>query len=120
MTTTVLHLPKVRKSMHEKVAIEALPKLNWKLICFLAFSACFLLLVFYVWQINSLTGGSYAVSEYEKQISQLDQENKNLQVSFAESSFLGQVLTAAQKLDFQKVTSVKYVQIPDNAVALVK
>lgn len=73
------------------------------------------LLIFYVWQINDLTRGSYLTSSYEKQISRLSEENKNLEISFAESSFLGQALKKVEALNFQKTTSVKYIQILDNS-----
>ena len=73
------------------------------------------LLVFYVWQINDLTRGSYLSNSYEKQITKLSDENKNLQVSFAESSFLEQALVKIQALNFQKSTSVKYIQILDSS-----
>lgn len=75
------------------------------------------LLFFYVWQINALTKGSYLITSYEKQISKLTQENKNLQVSFAERSFWGQALQKMQALNFQKVGNVTYIQILDNSVA---
>jgi len=91
---------------------------NWKDICFAGFFISLSLLVFYVWQINSLTKGSYLINSYEKQTSQLSEENKNLQVSFAENSFLGQALTKIQALNFQKTTSVKYIQIPASSVAI--
>lgn len=73
------------------------------------------LLVFYVVQINNLARGFYQINSYEKQISTLSEENKNLQVSFAENSFLGQALEKIQALNFQKTTatSVKYMQILD-------
>ena len=76
------------------------------------------LLVFYVWQINDLARSSYTVNNYEKQISKLSDENKSLQVSFAESSFLGQAIEKIQALNFQKTTSVKYIQIPAASVAM--
>jgi hypothetical protein len=76
------------------------------------------LLVFYVWQINDLTRGSYLTVSYEKQISKLSDENKTLQVSFAESSFLGQALEKIKALNFQKTTSVKYMRILDDSVAV--
>lgn len=80
------------------------------------------LLVFYVWQVQDLTRGSYLINNYEKQISKLSDENKNLEVSFAENDFLGQALLKVQALNFQKVipSSVKYIQIPDNSVAMDK
>jgi hypothetical protein len=91
------------------------PEINWKKVCFIGFFISLSLLVFYVWQINNLTSGSYLVNSYEKQISNLSAENKNLQVSFAESSFLGQALVKIQALNFQKTTSVKYIQILDGS-----
>lgn len=74
-------------------------------------------MIFYVWQVNDLTRGSYLVNSYEKQISGLSDQNKNLEVSFAESGFLGQALEKIQELNFQKTTSVKYIQVPDGSVA---
>jgi len=81
---------------------------------------CLSLLIFYVWQVNELTRGTYVVNNYLKEISKLSEENKNLQISFAESSFLGEALAKIQALDFQKVTSVKYIQISDNSVATIQ
>ena len=97
-----------------------IPQVNWKQFCFVGFFLSLAMLVFYVWQINDLTRGSYLINSYEKQISQLTDENKNLEVSFAENSFLGQALIKIQALNFQKVTSVKYIQIPENSVATAK
>lgn len=107
MTTAILKLKSV-----------SLPeiKVNWKMICVFAVAACLPLLVLYAWQINSLTKGTYLLENYEKQINKLSEENKNLQVSFAESSFLGQALQKVQAMNFVKTTSVKYIQITDNSV----
>jgi hypothetical protein len=55
------------------------------------------------------------LNTYQSQISKLSQENKNLAVSFAESSFLGQALDKIQSLNFQRATSVKYIQILDSS-----
>jgi len=94
--------------------IKSLSEINWKPICIVGFVASLALLVFYVCQINDLTRGSFLINTYQKQIGQLSNENKNLQVSFAQNSFLGQVLQETQTLNFQKVTSVKYIQVPDS------
>lgn len=94
--------------------------INWKLICFLGFFMVSVLLTFYVYQVNYLIGGTYLISDYEKNTDSLSQETKNLEVSFAENSFLGEVLEKTQELGFQKTTAVKYIQVPDNSLALVK
>jgi len=118
MTTAVLGYLKVQKSIQSKVDSIELPRVNWKAVCFLGFFISLSLLVFYVWQINDLTRGFYLMSNYDKQIDKISEENKNLQVSFAESSFLGQALIKIQALNFQKTTKVKYIQIPDSSVAV--
>jgi hypothetical protein len=112
MTTAVLSRIRIKEI--------SFPQINWKIICFAGFFISLALLIFYVWQINSLTAGSYLINSYQKQVNQLLEENKNLQVSFAESSFLGQALQKIQAMNFQKVTSVKYIQIPDNFLARAK
>lgn len=99
------------------IALKA-SQLNWKNICFAGFFVGLVLLVFYVWQVNALTKGYYLVNSYQKQIKTLSQENKNLQVSFAESSFWGQAMEKISALNFQKTIPVKYIQILDNAVSL--
>jgi hypothetical protein len=119
MTTIALGYHKVQKNLQAKIDSLNLPAVNWKLVCFAGFFMILALLVFYVWQINDLTRGFYLTNTYEKQISKLSEENKNLQVSFAENSFLGQALEKIKALNFQKTTSVKYIQILDSSAEAV-
>jgi hypothetical protein len=120
VTTATLSYYRVQKNLQSKINSVSLPRVNWKAVCFVGFFMAATLLVFYVWQINDLTRGSYLVNSYENKISNLSGENKNLEVSFAESSFLGQALEKVQALNFQKATSVKYIQVLDNSVATIK
>ena len=100
----------------------SLPELNWKMICISAFCIVFLSTSFYAWQIISSTKDYYLINKYQKQISDLSMENKNLQVSFAESAFLGEVLVKASAMNFQKINSIKYIEIlnANNPVVVVK
>ena len=122
MTTATLNYLKVQKKIQTKVDSIDFPEINWKAICFIGLFMCFVLLIFYVWQINNLVKDSYLINSYEKQISKLSEENKNLEVSSAKSTFLGQALEKIQALNFQKATLVKYIQIKgyDNPVAVAK
>lgn len=113
MTTAVLKI-------QSKVESIDFPSVNWKMVCICGFALCALLLVFYVLQVNDLTRGYYLINTYQKQISKLTQENKNTEVLFAESSFWGQAAAKIEALNFEKVTSVKYIQIPDSSVATIK
>ena len=115
MTTLALAYTKIQKKVQTGIDSVDLPVINWKAVCCAGSFMALTLLVFYVWQINDLTRGSYLSNSYEKQISKLSEENKNLQVSFAESSFLGQALEKIQALNFQKTDSVKYIQVPDSS-----
>ena len=122
MTTATLSFDRVQKNIQTKIDSIDIPVINWKTVCIIGFFASLALLVFYVGQINNLTRGSYTINSYENQISNLSEQNQNLEISFAESSFMGQALTKIQALNFQKPTlaSVKYIQIPGESVAVVK
>ena len=115
MSTATISLGRVQKRIQTQINSVELPSVDWKSVCFIGFFVSLALLVFYVWQISVLTRGAYLINSYENQISQISDENKNLQVSFAESSFLGQALEKVQALNFQKTTSVKYIQILDSS-----
>jgi hypothetical protein len=118
MTTLTLSYHRVQKNLQAKIDSINFPAINWKAVCFVGFFMVLALLVFYVWQINDLTRGFYLTNTYEKQISKLSEENKNLEISFAESSFLGQALEKIKALNFQKTTSIKYIQIKSPAPEL--
>ncbi len=75
------------------------------------------LLIFYAFLINELTGETYLIKSYGKQINALSQKNRNLEVSFAKTGFLGSVEQRAKELNFEKTTSVKYIQILDASLA---
>jgi len=109
MTTMVL----------SKVNSIELPEVNWRTICVAGFFIVVVLLGFYAWQINDLTKKSYLAVDYDRQITKLSEESKNLEISFAKNSFLEQAFAKIKALNFQKTQLVKYVRIVDNSVAAV-
>jgi predicted PurR-regulated permease PerM len=117
MTTATISYSRIKKNVESKISSVSLPSINWKAICVVCFFACFSLLVFYVWQINYLTKGSYLINNYQTQINKLSNEKKNLELNFAKVSFLGQVQEKVNSLSFQKATSIKYIQILENSFA---
>jgi len=112
MTTLTL----AYSAVHKKVQKE----INWKMVCLIGFAMVCFLLVIYALLVNELTGGTYLVKSYEKQIKSLSQETRNLEVSFAETGFLEQVQQKARDLSFEKTTSVKYIQVLDTSLAKAK
>ncbi len=119
MTTATLSLGKVQKKIQTKIDSIDMAIVNWKVVCFAGIFMCLALLIFYVLQITDLTRGSYSLTNYEKQISQLSDQNKNLEISFAENSFMDSALIKIQALNFQKATSIKYIQILDDSAKTV-
>jgi len=100
--------------------MPAIKAVNWKLFFIAGLFLTFILLIFYAYQINELTKGAYLIKDYSKQIKILSQENKNLEINFAESSFLGQVEAKTEELGFKKTALVKYMQIMDLSFASAK
>jgi len=109
-----------RNISYEKIKAIRLPQINWKIVCFIGIVLCLFLLFFYIYQINVLTKGTYLINSYENSIDKISKENKKLEVNFAEASFLGEVLTKTRELNFEKTTSVKYIQILENSLAKAK
>lgn len=117
MTTAVLAINKVQKNIQAKIDAVELPLVNWRKVCLLGIFATLILAIFYVWQINALTNGFYLTAEYEAQVLRLSDQNKSLQISFAESNFLAQVAERMQVLNFHKSVAVKYMQMPETFLA---
>jgi len=115
MATATVGYLRVQKNIQSKIGSMSLPSINWRTVCLTGILMSSALLVFYVCQINDLTKGYYTINGYQKQINMLSEENKNLEISFAENSFLGQALLKIQALNFQKNSSVKYIKILDNS-----
>jgi hypothetical protein len=111
MTTATLNLGRVQKKIQTKIRAIDIPVVDWKSVCFMGFFMGLMLLVFYVWQIGNLTRDNYVLDGYKAQVSKLSDENKNLQISFAENSFMEEALIKIEGLKFQKAESVKYVNM---------
>ncbi len=116
MTTIALRISSAQK----KIGSFQMPIINWKLIFVVSLFMASFLWIFYTYQINKLTEGAYLIKNYDKQIKGLLQESKNLEVNFAESSFLGQVEKKTEELGFKKTSSIKYIQIMDSSFAAAK
>lgn len=114
MTTAVL---KAYNKLEGRVTSFAMPKVNWKILSASLFLICFLLLIFYIYQIIDLTKISYSLNTYQNSIAKVSKDNKNLEVSFAENNFLSEVLQKAQEIGFQRTGSITYVQILNTSVA---
>jgi len=102
-----LVLPKIGK-----VSLRKFLLLN---VAFIAFS-----LMFYMFQNNEMVRNTYLTKDMEGKISKISQENAFLEKNILKSNSLSFIETSAQKLNFEKVGEIKYIQIMDNKVVRAK
>ncbi|MFA5878008.1 MAG: hypothetical protein WC845_01445 [Candidatus Staskawiczbacteria bacterium] len=107
----------VRAIPLSKLASLRMPRINWKLFLVFSFCSVLLLSVFYVIQINSMIRGGYLIKDYQKQIDKLLAENKNLEVDLAQISYLENIQAKTAEMNFEKIQTIKYIQILDNSLA---
>jgi cell division protein FtsB len=91
-------------------------RFSLKMVLISGIGLIILLLVVYLYQLNAVTQISFAAVNYEKQIEELAQENKNLEKSVSGLSSLASVETLIQSLDYEKVQQVYYLQMLDGTV----
>ncbi len=109
MTTLTLRA----RAVNQKAISLALPVIHWKMVYVAGMLSVAVMLVLYVYLINQLTGGTYLIKNYNKQMDALLTESRTLQTNFAESGFLGSIEQKVGQLSFQKTTDIKYVHILD-------
>lgn len=103
-------------ALQHKLKSITLPVINFRAMYLIGIPALFLMLVFYIYSINALTGGSYVIKSYNKQINSLEQENNLLEAGFAASGFMGSVQDQARQLGFEKTTQVTYIEVIGNSL----
>lgn len=75
------------------------------------------LLVFYIFQVNTLANETYLIQSCEKKLSQLSGDNETLEVSFSKADSLSNIENYLQSQNFEKVSQVKYIHILESSVA---
>ncbi len=113
MTTLTHYLP-------YRAIVLKFPSINWRIIFMLGFAMLAFLLIFYVYEINQLTGGSYLIKSYEKQINTLSAQNRVLEMNFAKTNLLENIREKTSELNFEKTKEVKYIQIASSFLAKAK
>ncbi len=108
------------KAAQQKIRAINAPHIPWKAYYVVMLAVLLCMLVAYVYLVNQLTGGSYVIKNYNREITELTAANKELQTTFAESGFLGNVQERVKSMNFEKTTEVTYVEILKNTVGVVK
>jgi len=93
---------------------------NLRCVYFLGMAILFLSLSFYIYQVNAETTEKYSIQDYQKEISRLSQENKDLQINSAEVSSLETITQVINGLGFEKTEEIHYIQVIDTQVVVSK
>ena len=88
-----------------------------KLIWVLNFISILALLVFYIFQVNTLANETYLIQSCEEKLSQLSGENETLEINFSKANSLTNIENYLQNQNFEKVSQVKYIHILESSVA---
>lgn len=91
-------------------------KFNLKLFWIISFILITTLLGFYIFQVNSLTGETYQVQNFQKKINELSVENEILEIKLAKLNSLVNIETLIDKFNFEKVDKIHYIQILESQI----
>lgn len=93
---------------------------KWKIILkiFWIFSILSIIafLVFYIFQVNTKVTERYLIQKYERQISEISKENKNLEIQAVQASSLYNITELLEPLNFQKTDKIYYIRVLDTQV----
>ncbi len=91
-------------------------KSKLKAFSILSFILIFSLLAYYVVQVNLMIKESYLIKKYEIKAERLTQQNKDLDISFAQTTSLENLEKLAQELNFKKTGEIKYIKILESSL----
>jgi len=103
--------------LNPSISINFKSSLALKALGFSLFLSIIALLVFYIFQINALTGEKYLLSSQEKKLAEIKREAEVLKIDFAKANSLANIEIYFQNQNFKKISQVKYIRILDTSVA---
>lgn len=80
-------------------------------------SAMFVVGMLYMWQVNTVSAKGYIISDFEKQVTQLERETRSLDVQIAHHTSIKTVRERLNGERYEQVSNAQFVSLPDNAVA---
>lgn len=106
MNNTLVLTPPISKTFRLSLNL----KIFWIFIVFLMLS----LLIVCIFQLNAYTKEFYLIQEYERELGQLTQENKMLEINFSQADSLRNMGNYAQI--FEKAGEVEYIKVLESTV----
>lgn len=76
------------------------------------------LLISYIYQANLFVRSSLMIEKYQQRITQLREENKNLEIVFSKKNSLSDYKDLIDEKEFEKITKVEYISVISESVAV--
>jgi len=70
-----------------------------------------------IWQVNNASSKGFVITQYERQVSALERETRNLEVEIAEHTSMRRIREQVETMQFERVTDPQFVSISGNTVA---
>ena len=102
----------------QSIVSVVFPRISLRKIWVASFIVITSLIIFYIFQISKITSASFSVSQYEKIITQLSQENKNLEINLSQINYLANLENILKKFNYEKVGKVYYIRMADDKMAV--
>jgi len=96
----------------------SMPRICLRSLAILGFLAIFILLILYIIQVSHLAKARFEVSSYQKDISQLFQENKSWETYYSQTNSPASLDYLLDESNYVRVDKVHYIQILDDTVAI--
>lgn len=112
MTTDTLTRSIAQKSLF----LMNFSKINLRSVWLSGFILMTLLLIFYIFQMSKITQVSFFISQYEREIVQLSQQNKNLEIVLSQAKSLSNLETILSRLDYEEVGGIYYLRVLEGTV----
>lgn len=93
-----------------------IPRVSLRGIWILGIVLIILLLVFYIFQVNSFARGNYLLQNYQKELSRLSGETEGLEINLSRSNSLANIDNYLLSQNFVKANQVRYIQILESQV----
>lgn len=103
---------------HTRLSLLRIPRLNFAAVWILCLLCAVALLGLYIFQINKMAESSYLIENYEKNLGELTQENKSLEINFAQLNSSENIESLVKNLNFEKVEKIHYIRILGGAVVV--
>lgn len=74
-------------------------------------------LSFYIFQVSLMIKGTSLIESYEKQVNEINIQNKKLEIIFSQKNSLKITENLLKDLNFEKVAKIDYIRVLETSVA---